>query len=82
MPYQAWEQVSYVAITHVEEHAEHEYMQFVAEHPELEHEPFTSAVAHDYADVVTMADLFRQIAHDERTHKELSLQRMQSPSFR
>ena len=42
-----------------EDHAEHEYAALVAEHPE-------------YGTFASLADLFRQIGHDERLHKEES----------
>jgi hypothetical protein len=75
----AW---SYRLNADFEDHAEHEYMTLVAEHPEWETEPFDSDFAADYADVATVADLFRQIGYDERVHKEESLARMHEPRFR
>jgi hypothetical protein len=65
-----------------EDHAEHEYMALVAEHPEWETEPFNSDFAADYADLDTVADLFRQIGYDERLHKQESVARMGEPRFR
>jgi ubiquinol oxidase len=65
-----------------EDHAEHEYMLFVQEHPELEHVPFQSDFADDYGRFASLADLFRQIGHDERVHKEESLAAMSAPRFR
>jgi hypothetical protein len=56
-----------------EDHAEHEYMLFVAEHPELEAQPWESDLRADYGDFASLADLFRQIGHDERVHKLESL---------
>ena len=64
-----------------EDHAEHEYMAFVDEHPDLEAEPFTSSFADDYGHFASLADLFRQIGHDERVHKDESLARMRAPRF-
>jgi ubiquinol oxidase len=75
----AW---SYRLNADFEDHAEHEYMTLVAEHPELEAEPFESAFADDYAQLESVADLFRQIGYDERVHKEESLARMREPRFR
>ena len=75
----AW---SYRLNADFEDHAEHEYMALVAEHPEWEKEPFDSAFAADYADLESVADLFRQIGYDERVHKEESLARMNEPRFR
>lgn len=59
----------------LEDHAEREYMTFVMEHPELEREPFVSVFEKDFGLLPTMADVVRQIAIDERTHKEESLKK-------
>ena len=75
----AW---SYRLNADFEDHAEHEYMLFVAEHPEFEATPFQSAFADDYGHFDSLADLFRQIGHDERVHKEESLVRMGESRFR
>ena len=64
-----------------EDHAEHEYMEFVRDHPELEKEPFDSILSEDYGPFKSLADLFRQIGYDERVHKEESLARLQAPRF-
>jgi ubiquinol oxidase len=55
-----------------EDHAEHEYAEFVAEHPEFETTRHESAFATEYGAFETMADLLRQIGHDERMHKQES----------
>ena len=65
-----------------EDHAEHEYMTLVTEHAEWEKRPFTSAFEADYGSFDSLADLFRQIGHDERVHKEESLAQMRQPHFR
>jgi hypothetical protein len=75
----AW---SYGLNADFEDHAEHEYMTLVAERPQWETLPFTSAFAADYADLATVADLFRQIGYDERMHKHESLASMGQPRFR
>jgi ubiquinol oxidase len=75
----AW---SYQLNADFEDHAEHEYMTLVTEHPEWETEPFTSAFEADYGSFDSLADLFRQIGHDERVHKEESLVQMRQPHFR
>jgi hypothetical protein len=75
----AW---SYRLNADFEDHAEHEYMALVDEHPEWEDEPFSSAFAADYGSFESLADLFRQIGHDERVHKEESLAHMRQPHFR
>jgi ubiquinol oxidase len=65
-----------------EDHAEHEYMAHVAEHPELETQPDPGSYATQYGQYGSLADLLRQIGHDERTHKHGSLINMRTPRFR
>ncbi len=72
---------SYALNADFEDHAEHEYARFVAEHPELEDEPYDGLFADDYGHFASVADLLRQIGHDERTHKLESLARMDEPRF-
>lgn len=74
----AW---SYRLNADFEDHAEHEYMTLVAEHPDWELLPFESGFGADYGTFESLADLFRQIGHDERVHKEESLARMTEPRF-
>ena len=74
----AW---SYALNADFEDHAEHEYMEFVRKHPDLEKEPFESDFEEDYGRFDSMADLFRRIGLDERQHKEESLARIESPRF-
>src|SRR5215469_3019427 len=62
-----------------EDHAEHEYMRYVAEHPELETETDPGTYSAQYGRHQTLADLFRQIGHDERIHKLDSLANMAAP---
>lgn len=57
---------SYLLNAHFEDHAEHEYMEYVTENPGLETKPFDSRFADDYGRFPSLADLFRQIAYDER----------------
>ena len=64
-----------------EDHAEHEYMEFVKENPAFEAGPFESDFKKDYGDFSSEADLFRQIGLDERLHKEESLKRAAWPRF-
>jgi len=56
-----------------EDHAEHAYAQFVAEHPEWERQPLASERVRAYADLPTWADVFRRIGLDEREHMNRSL---------
>lgn len=72
---------SYLLNAHFEDHAEHEYMEFVAENPSLEQEPFESAFKEDYGRFSSLAHLFRQIGHDERLHKLESLARAETARF-
>jgi ubiquinol oxidase len=74
----AW---SYQLNADFEDHAEHEYMTLVAEHAEWEKEPFTSVFEADYGRFDSLADMFRQIGHDERVHKQESLARISQPKF-
>lgn len=62
----AW---SYELNANFEDHAEHEYMAFVARHPELEARPFDNHGLSDYGTFACVADVLRQIGHDERVHK-------------
>ncbi|MSR77506.1 MAG: hypothetical protein EXS63_04700 [Candidatus Omnitrophica bacterium] len=74
----AW---SYDLNADFEDHAEHEYMEFVKENPSLEAEMFASDFKADYGDFSSTADLFRRIGLDERMHKEESLNRIQHARF-
>lgn len=71
--------LSYRLNAEFEDHAEHEYMTFVADHPELEFLPDPGTYAAEYGYHRTVADLFRQIAHDERMHKEDALAKAAEP---
>lgn len=64
-----------------EDHAEHEYMRYVADHPELDEEPWVSEFRDDYGHHSTVGDLLRQIALDERHHKDASLARLDTARF-
>lgn len=64
-----------------ESHAEHEYMLFVEESPELEQVPFESVFKKDYGDFRTMADVVRQIGYDERMHKNESMMKLGMARF-
>jgi len=64
-----------------EDHAEHEYMEFVRDCPDLEGAAWESVLAEDYGRFASQADLFRQIGYDERVHKEESLGWLAAPRF-
>jgi hypothetical protein len=74
----AW---SYRLNADFEDHAEHEYAALVAENPEWEDEPFDSAFVDDYGHYDSVADVFRQIGHDERVHKQESEAQLTRPRF-
>ncbi|MDO8730665.1 MAG: alternative oxidase [Candidatus Omnitrophota bacterium] len=74
----AW---SYNLNADFEDHAEHEYMEFVAENPAMQREPFASDFEPEYGSFPSTADLFRRIALDERMHKEESIDRVASARF-
>lgn len=73
---------SYLLNADFEDHAEHEYMHLVAAHPEWETTPFRSELASAYGMFDSLADLFRQIGHDERVHKLESEAKIAQPRFR
>ncbi len=62
-------QWSYQLNAAFEAHAERSYMHFVATHPETEHDTFDSVLATRWTVPVTVADVLRQIGHDERMHR-------------
>jgi len=74
----AW---SYGLNADFEDHAEHEYMTLVTEHPEWEAEPFTSAFAADYAELPTVPTSSARSLR-RAGHKQESLARMEEPRFR
>ena len=75
-------QLSYRLNADFEDHAEHEYMEFVKENSALlEKQSFQSDFEDDYGKFPSRADLFRQIGLDERRHKLESLARMENPRF-
>jgi ubiquinol oxidase len=56
-----------------EDHAEHTYARFVADHPEWDAQPVDNPVVKEHAgDLTTWADVFRRIALDERDHRNRS----------
>lgn len=54
----------------------------LSENPDLADRPYAGLFADEYGRFDSLADLFRQIGHDERVHKEESLARMTEPRFR
>ena len=74
----AW---SYGLNADFEDHAEHEYMEFVRDNPAFEQEAFQSTFESDYGSFKTLADLLRRIGLDERQHKEESVARIENARF-
>jgi ubiquinol oxidase len=66
----AW---SYALNAAFEDHAEHEYMGFVAANSRFDHQRFDGPLAARWTHPVTIADALRQIGHDERCHKHDSI---------
>ncbi|PIR17504.1 MAG: hypothetical protein COV48_08610 [Elusimicrobia bacterium CG11_big_fil_rev_8_21_14_0_20_64_6] len=74
--------LSYRLNADFEDHAEHEYMEFVKENEaQFEKLPFRSDFEAEYGAFPNRAELFRQIGLDERRHKQESLARMTNPHF-
>ncbi len=56
-----------------EDHAEHEYMKFAKEHPELDNQPVDASLVSNYGDLKTWGDVVRRMGLDERKHMNESL---------
>lgn len=74
----AW---SYRLNADFEDHAEHEYMTWVADHPELDDTAWESVFADDYGHHATVGDLFRQIGYDEALHGRESAELINNARF-
>jgi hypothetical protein len=57
-------------------------MTLVAENPKWETAPYDVAFSASYGSFESMADVLRQIGHDERVHKLGSIEAMRQPRFR
>ena len=73
---------SYQLNADFEDHAEHEYAHLVSENLEWEGRLFKSAFGRRYGSYDSLADVFRQIGHDERVHKLESEARLAEARFR
>lgn len=62
-----------------EDHAEHEYAQFVEEHPEWEQQPVNNELMKGHPNLPTWADVFRRIGLDERDHMNMSFRFCDKP---
>ena len=65
-----------------EDHAEHTYAEMVVENPAYETTPWDSALCREYGSYASLADLLRQVSHDERCHKQESEQHLLAPRVR
>lgn len=74
-------EASYRLNADFEDHAEHEYMEMVRDNPDWETTPYESALTDDYGTFQSLADVFRQIGHDERTHKLDSMKRLEDARY-
>jgi len=63
---------AYLFNAEFEDHAEHVYARFVADHPEWETQPAKAEILKQYAQLPTWADVFRRIGLDERDHRNAS----------
>lgn len=72
---------SYALNADFEDHAQHEYMEFVAERPEFDERGYHGLFSTEYGEFETLSDLFRQISNDERIHKEESEARIADARF-
>ncbi|MHB1398184.1 MAG: hypothetical protein ACYDAI_01100 [Trichloromonadaceae bacterium] len=62
-----------------EDHAEHEYAQFIAEHSEWEHQPVNNDLMKGHLNLASWADVFRRICLDERDHMNMSFRLCDKP---
>ena len=73
---------SYALNADFEDHATHTYLDFVADHPQLDDTPWVSAFADEYGRWPTLGDLFRSIALDEQHHRDESERHIHDARFR
>lgn len=72
---------SYALNADFEDHATHTYLDFVADHPDLDEQAWESQFADEYGPSPTIGDLFRRIALDEAAHREESERRIHAARF-
>lgn len=73
---------SYKLNAEFEDHAEHEYMKYVVDHPEVDDEKWESALKDTYGDYDMFGDVLRRIALDEREHMLKSLEHIENARFK
>ena len=72
---------SYALNADFEDHATHTYLDFVANRPELDAQPWESEFTADYGSYDTVGDLFRRIALDEAEHRDESERQIDAARF-
>lgn len=72
---------SYTLNADFEDHAAHTYLDYVADHRELDEQPWTSTFADDYGPSDTVGELLRRIALDEAEHRGESERRIHAARF-
>jgi len=65
---------AYLFNAEFEDHAEHVYAKFVADHPEWETQAVNNELVCDYGKFDSWADVFRRIGLDERNHRNHSFE--------
>jgi len=65
-----------------EDHAEHTYAEMVVDNPQLEATSWDSVLCAEYGEYRSVADLLRQVSHDERCHKQESELHLLEPRIR
>ena len=73
--------LSYQLNAEFEDHAEHEYMQYVKDHPEHDDEVWVSEFKDDYGQFETVSNVLLNIGLDERVHKIRSLELIDKARF-
>ena len=81
LTYVIYPRLSYRLNAEFEDHAERSYMQFIADNPDFENQRVGKDITGEYGTFESLAHLLRQIALDERHHKEESLARMKKARF-
>lgn len=88
VPYQAWEQAAYIAITHVHDQtglARRIHERIAQSRAEQDNEQWHLLILDeliaDYGNYESLADVFRQIGHDKRVHKQESETQLTQPRF-
>lgn len=73
--------LSYALNADFEQHAEREYLDYVAQRPELDREPWRTEIGAGYGRLPSVGALLRRIAFDEAEHCAHSLAHLTAPRF-